>query len=108
MKTIGYLVLGFFIGRWSTFYIRSVQLQRIKDELSEEAARLDLLEKKLSEQDARIRQKWQLMVDDFSKYNAYLMKQNGNNVDTWNEWDDQYLSSWGSAENDIYTPLNGS
>ena len=98
LATVRNIFVGILIGRWSTFYIRNKQLDEVKEALIEEADRLEKLEEALTEQDQRIRDKWKAMVDDFSKYNAYAMRQAGKDTDKWSEWDDQYLRSWGSAD----------
>ena len=88
------ILLGFSVG----LGIRIRRLDKIRRDLEEEALELDELYHDLKEQDTRIRRKWQSMVDDFSKYNAYVLSRSGKDISKWNEWDDQYLNSWGSAE----------
>lgn len=63
------------------------QLMAYRDELLDMATALEL-------KDRQIREKWQNMVTDFSKYQASISGDTGK----WTDMDDIYLDSWKSAE----------
>lgn len=93
-KIVGYAA-WFWFGRCSANWIRNKKLEQKRNELETIAAELLAWSKELAKKDQAIRQKWQMMVDDFSKYDAYANKRDPK---TWTEWDDIYLESWKSAE----------
>lgn len=64
-----------------------------KDQLTELSHELEDYAKELNRRNKEIKEKWQSMVVDFSKYQAEL-----NGSETWTENDDIYLNSWKSAE----------
>ncbi len=87
-------VTMFYLGRLSIRirYDRNLeqkrqQLMAYRDELLKMAEALDL-------KDRQIREKWQNMVTDFSKYQASISGDTGK----WTDMDDIYLDSWKSAE----------
>ena len=86
---------AFFLGRYSYLVMRNRYLENKKAELIAYHAQLLQLSDALEGKDAAMRKKWQSMVDDFSKYQAMI---NPDTTGKWTDMDDQYLSSWGSAE----------
>lgn len=88
----------FWLGRYSIIFVKNQELEKKRKELMHYRDALLAIEADLEQKDAAIRQKWQEMVDDFSKYNSYAMKQAGQYKLEWTQWDDQYLESWSSAE----------
>ena len=91
---IPYLI-AFMLGRFSYNVYRNRYLEEKKEDLIRYHAMLLSIEEGLEKRDDYIRSKWQSMVDDISKYKASV-EPDGN--DKWNEWDDLFLESWGSAE----------
>lgn len=94
LKVMTY-VSFYFLGRTSYVWWRSKYLEGKKQELLAYHVQLIEIEQDLEEKDKAIRNKWQSMVDDISKYKASVEP---NENDKWNEWDDLFLESWGSAE----------
>lgn len=64
-----------------------------KDQLTELSNELEEYAEELNRRNKEIKEKWQSMVVDFSKYQAEL-----NGSEKWTESDDIYLNSWKSAE----------
>lgn len=91
-------VVCFVLGRYSAIWFKNRYLEAKRSELMNYRDTLLVIESELEQKDLAIRQKWQDMVDDFSKYNSYAMQQAGQYKPEWTRWDDQYLESWSSAE----------
>lgn len=85
----------FYLGRLSALWARNAYLEKKRGELM--AYRDHLLDACdiLEEKDKEIRNKWQAMVTDISRYDAALDPQDAGK---WTEADDIYLNSWKSAE----------
>lgn len=87
---------GFYLlGRTSYVWWRNKYLEDKKQELLAYHAQLLSIEQDLEEKDKAIRNKWQRMVEDISKYQAAIDPEDSGK---WNEWDDVYFQSWNSAE----------
>lgn len=99
MKTfISYFVVfaaSFGLGRFSYLVARNGYLEGKKQELIAYHAELLAISEGLDERDKKIREKWQNLVDDISKYQAMV---GGFEKGKWTEMDDVYLNSWKSAE----------
>lgn len=93
VKIFSYLAV-FCFGRMSYLVMRNKYLEEKKKELISYHSQLLALSENLEKKDDAIRHKWQSMVIDISKYQAMIIPNNGK----WTDLDDQYLSSWGSAE----------
>jgi len=85
----------FGLGRMSYLVARNRYLEEKKQELISYHAQLLEIEEGLEARDKQIRQKWQNLVDDISKYQAMS---GGFEKGKWTEMDDVYLNSWKSAE----------
>lgn len=92
------IFVGFCLGRFSYFVIRDTYLELKREELIKMREELKRIADSLEKKDAAMRKKWQSMVNDFSQYNSYALKQSGEYENKWSDWDDQYLKSWISAE----------
>lgn len=88
-------VAGFVMGRYSYLFWRNKYLEDKKEELIGYHKQLLDIQKTLESKEKFIRNKWQRMVDDFSKYQAAVNPQDSGK---WSDWDDAYLNSWKSAE----------
>lgn len=86
---------SFGLGRFSYLVSRNRYLEEKKQELISYHAQLLEIEEGLEARDKQIRQKWQNLVDDISKYQAMV---GGFEKGKWTEMDDVYLNSWKSAE----------
>ena len=85
----------FYAGRISANIAKNRYLEEKRGELiAYHQALLDISEQ-LELKDKTIKQKWQTMVDDISKYQAYV---NPEDTGKWTDMDDIYLQSWKSAE----------
>lgn len=94
VRVVSYV--GFYLlGRTSYVYWRNKYLEDKKQELLAYHAQLLAIEQSLEEKDKAIRNKWQKMVDDISKYQAAIDPEDRGK---WSEWDDVYFQSWNSAE----------
>lgn len=96
------MVIGFCMGRLSLGIIddpaakhKQEALKSYEESLITYHNKLDAVRISLEEKDDEIRRKWQSMVDDISKYQASMCK---DDAGKWTEWDDVYLNSWKSAE----------
>jgi len=85
----------FGLGRMSYLVMRNRYLEDKKQELLSYHAELLAIEENLEARDKQIRQKWQNLVDDISKYQAMV---GGFENGKWTDMDDVYLNSWKSAE----------
>lgn len=98
MKTFIYVIVcvaSFGLGRFSYLVDRNRYLENKKQELIEYHAELLAISEGLDARDKQIRQKWQNLVDDISKYQAMV---GGFEKGKWTDMDDVYLNSWKSAE----------
>ena len=99
MKTfISYFIVfaaSFGLGRMSYLVARNRYLEGKKQELLAYHAELLAISEGLDEKDKKIREKWQSLVDDISKYQSMV---GGFEKGKWTEMDDVYLNSWKSAE----------
>lgn len=99
MKTfISYFIVfavSFGLGRFSYLVDRNRYLENKKQELLAYHAELLAISEGLDEKDKKIREKWQNLVDDISKYQAMV---GGFEKGKWTDMDDVYLNSWKSAE----------
>lgn len=99
MKTfISYFIVfavSFGLGRFSYLVDRNRYLEGKKQELLAYHAELLAISEGLDEKDKKIREKWQNLVDDISKYQAQF---GGFEKGKWTDMDDIYLNSWKSAE----------
>lgn len=85
----------FGLGRMSYLVARNRYLEDKKQELLAYHAELLAIEENLEARDKKIREKWQNLVDDISKYQAMV---GGFEKGKWTDMDDVYLNSWKSAE----------
>lgn len=99
MKTfISYFIVfaaSFGLGRFSYLVARNRYLEGKKQELLAYHAELLAISEGLDEKDKKIREKWQNLVDDISKYQSMV---GGFEKGKWTDLDDVYLNSWKSAE----------
>lgn len=95
MLRIFCLLLAFYAGRVSAHVARNKYLEEKKGELIAYHQALLNIAEQLEAKDKAMKQKWQAMVDDFSKYQAYA---NPDDTGKWTDMDDIYLQSWKSAE----------
>lgn len=86
---------SFGLGRFSYLVARNRYLEEKKQGLMSYHAQLMEIHDDLEARDKQIRQKWQNLVDDISKYQAMV---GGFENDKWTDMDDLYLNSWKSAE----------
>lgn len=85
---------AFLLGRYSCLYFRNKYLEDKKEELVKYHAELLRIQEMLERKDEQIRQKWQSMIADISKYDMAQRPDSGK----WTDVDDIYFNSWNSAE----------
>lgn len=74
---------------------REKKIALAREQLIELSKVLETEAEELSQREKAVRDKWQAMVVDFSKYQAIIDESETNK---WTESDDIYLNSWKSAE----------
>jgi hypothetical protein len=94
-QTILLMVFSFALGRGSFIVWREEDLDKKEAQLNEYKNELIMIAEALEAKDRHIREKWQNMVTDFSKYRSMATP---NDSGKWTDADDMYLRSWNSAE----------
>ena len=87
-------IVGMGFGRGTYIYMKDEELEQKREQLESYHKELLEIAEYLEAKEKHIRNKWQAMVDDISKYEASIRQTDGK----WSEWDDVYLNSWSSAE----------
>ena len=87
-------IAGMLVGRGIYICIQDKELEQKREQLKSYHKELLEIQDYLEKKEQHVRNKWQAMVDDISKYEASIRQTDGK----WSDWDDVYLNSWSSAE----------